>query len=903
MHWGRVTSFIILVGAFLFCQSLAHAQTSCEITPEDSCKFSDIYFYDTHYDAKGFSVLFSNFHSEHPFRKFKVRFSNDDGAVHTQEYGVGANPSDESYVEPLTYVNRIEFEIFDFLNPLPGAATELSFATSGSIIGFLEQTDSPEPQPVFVLPKQIDSVLNRSQSKSSVSQPDRIRTSQLTPSSTLKDDGTFLLEQLRDGITDDAPPHNGFATWNQQGTIRFDLDKAYRISSFKIWNDINVRSEGIKSFELEFYDDSNVLITSRGPYETVSGKVEMQQFQFTPIANVSRIDLSILNVHTAPNYQRIEIREVEFVGVVHEKNAKQIIQQDLLIDAKDSLLIVNENLQKLTNDWASQKEEVTSRIDHVVQLDNDVKKIIENLKGILPNSDASGLISKLNDLGNKRNIGSGFKTESQDSIALVDDGLRVLSNSVSAMNQNLNELSQTFLPILNPTELTVATNKLTENMRRTADISVAQQVLAQGVQELNAGLLNLIKLDNDIAEFTALKTEANALIIRVKRERLLKLIAVGIFAGLLIGGGLFFRNRNSLRLENNKILKSNKIDPDYRRHFKTFVPLLALTPNLSQTRESSDRKPSDPPLQAGMLFDDSPMIATSVPSSAVAAPAGSNLGLPAGHNVPVGLQNLTGEYKQLQNAYLATGRIGLPQDGMPEGKDQSMGTGFLIRHDLVMTNHHVYYWNEDELAAPGTEYGIEFLGEKGNPESDFRRFDGNPPIIYPELDIVVFRLLEPIDRVPLDRVAIPTQTLNEREIAVVGYPKHKEGKLNPDFPMDKVILDLVEDNPIFAIKRISLGKIFRHKDNQDDQYGIVSGIPHYISPKEEMLAICHKASTMGGNSGSPILDVATGELLGVHYSGIPTTDYDMRENLAMAIEWIINSEPAIDQRGDNQKLA
>ena len=144
MHWGRVTSFIILVGTFLFCQSLAHAQTSCEITPEDSCKFSDIYFYDTHYDAKGFSVLFSNFYSEHPFGNFKVKFSNEDGAVYSGNYSVDANPTDQSYEQPLTYVNRIEFEVFDFFNPLPGGATQLTFTASGSIIGFLEQTDSPE---------------------------------------------------------------------------------------------------------------------------------------------------------------------------------------------------------------------------------------------------------------------------------------------------------------------------------------------------------------------------------------------------------------------------------------------------------------------------------------------------------------------------------------------------------------------------------------------------------------------------------------------------------------------------------------------------------------------------------------------------------------------------------------
>ena len=59
-----------------------------------------------------------------------------------------------------------------------------------------------------------------------------------------------------------------------------------------------------------------------------------------------------------------------------------------------------------------------------------------------------------------------------------------------------------------------------------------------------------------------------------------------------------------------------------------------------------------------------------------------------------------------------------------------------------------------------------------------------------------------------------------------------------------------------------------------------------------MSAICHNASTMTGNSGSPILDAKTGELLGVHFAGYKIFNKKEAANLAMAIAYIVEQHDA-----------
>lgn len=278
-------------------------------------------------------------------------------------------------------------------------------------------------------------------------------------------------------------------------------------------------------------------------------------------------------------------------------------------------------------------------------------------------------------------------------------------------------------------------------------------------------------------------------------------------------------------------------------------------------------KPLERPENAGTLFAGSPLIAANV-----AAPLS-----PVGQLTASNLNMLTGQFAVLKSAYQATGRIGYAQEGVPTSEDYSFGTGFLISPNLVMTNRHVHGFYGHYLTADEDCGGIEFIAEKDKDSSDFIPFNGQPPLLLDGLDIAIYTLSRSAkNRTPIDRISIPTDDLEGRSIAVVGYPDTHDPN-NPD------ILALVEGDPVFAVKRISQGKIFRHSSDTDNPYGVEVNVDEDDKTDFPMQAICHNASTLGGNSGSPILDIKTGELLGVHFAGYKIFNEKEAANLAMAI--------------------
>ncbi len=128
---------------------------------------------------------------------------------------------------------------------------------------------------------------------------------------------TYPLSQIADGIF--APtPFNGFqGTDGMIGTLTFNLDKAYDIDGAWLWNDINVRAEGVKSYSLNFYDAANNQIGGTlGPFNTIPGQVAAHNENFAPVNNVKRVDMVIHSVQNVANTyaKRVEIREVAFNG-------------------------------------------------------------------------------------------------------------------------------------------------------------------------------------------------------------------------------------------------------------------------------------------------------------------------------------------------------------------------------------------------------------------------------------------------------------------------------------------------------------------------------------------------------------------------------------------------------------
>ncbi|WP_437895612.1 trypsin-like serine peptidase [Sorangium sp. So ce124] len=171
-------------------------------------------------------------------------------------------------------------------------------------------------------------------------------------------------------------------------------------------------------------------------------------------------------------------------------------------------------------------------------------------------------------------------------------------------------------------------------------------------------------------------------------------------------------------------------------------------------------------------------------------------------------------------------------EGAPEG------TAFLVGPELVMTAGHVVM--EISLGVGRLMRGqatVRFGQERNT-------LDPNPPIdvvsvmfLDVELDIALLK----IDRTP-DSVA--PLVLSSRpsalhaEVAAVGYPR-KDASRNLGIGV------AIFGEP-FDVKRVAPGEIIK----------LLSG------------EFRHDCCTLGGNSGSPMLEVATGNVLGVHVYGL-----------------------------------
>jgi hypothetical protein len=129
--------------------------------------------------------------------------------------------------------------------------------------------------------------------------------------------GTYTLPQIADGNSSDAPNFNGFqGAQNTTGVITFTLDQDYDLDAAHLWNDINVRAEGVGTYSLKFYDAAgNPVGSTVGPITTVPGQVPAQITGLS-VLNVKKVDMIIHSIQNKPNTfsQRVEIREVAFNG-------------------------------------------------------------------------------------------------------------------------------------------------------------------------------------------------------------------------------------------------------------------------------------------------------------------------------------------------------------------------------------------------------------------------------------------------------------------------------------------------------------------------------------------------------------------------------------------------------------
>ena len=252
---------------------------------------------------------------------------------------------------------------------------------------------------------------------------------------------------------------------------------------------------------------------------------------------------------------------------------------------------------------------------------------------------------------------------------------------------------------------------------------------------------------------------------------------------------------------------------------------------------------------------------------------------------PRGLRGLSGASKILMQAYNATGRIGFPQIGNVTRKDASKGTGVLITPNHVLINRHVFKHPDLFFRSNNKRQaiGIEFGAEKGSKRSYFQSFSGRFKFLE-GYDLVVLSLNKAeTKRRPVAFDFSKADKLEDVGVAVIGYP-------DPNWP-DNSILSVVEGRPLWAVKRISTGKVFRHAT--DEEGDITINVDSSYSDKKRIRSICHSASTAGGSSGSPLIRRDNGKVCAIHYGYDRALNYDKPANFAM---------PAISFRRSLQNL-
>jgi hypothetical protein len=173
--------------------------------------------------------------------------------------------------------------------------------------------------------------------------------------------------------------------------------------------------------------------------------------------------------------------------------------------------------------------------------------------------------------------------------------------------------------------------------------------------------------------------------------------------------------------------------------------------------------------------------------------------------------------------------------------DRAIGTGFLISPELLVTNRHVL-----DMLSNGSgvlERGqalVRFKYEYASPDEDPLDILGHVAV-HPSLDIA---LLEVERRDCIDGrrpLAIDTNDIEKgHPVVAIGYPS--------DDPVR---------NPLFV------GAIF------GDRFGVKRAAPGEVIGTAAQ-AIYHDCSTLGGNSGSPIMSMRSARVIGLHRDGLFT---------------------------------
>ncbi|MBO0698814.1 MAG: DNA/RNA non-specific endonuclease [Zavarzinella sp.] len=211
--------------------------------------------------------------------------------------------------------------------------------------------------------------------------------------------------------------------------------------------------------------------------------------------------------------------------------------------------------------------------------------------------------------------------------------------------------------------------------------------------------------------------------------------------------------------------------------------------------------------------------------------------------------NATAVRNRIQPLFPSIGRVDLPNSSVPYG-----GTAFVVGPDLLMTNRHVAALFTVGLGLRGLRFrsgdaGVNFRHEVDSPPDDTSwAIDVREVVmVHPYWDMSLLKVSGLPAAHPVLRLGVaPPEDLVDSDVVVVGYPA-----LDPRNDIDL-------QNQIFErkyeVKRLHPGKLRRRE--------AIRSFENVVN------AATHDSSTLGGNSGSAVVDVRTGEVIALHFAGV-----------------------------------
>ncbi|MFE9841736.1 trypsin-like serine peptidase [Streptomyces goshikiensis] len=215
---------------------------------------------------------------------------------------------------------------------------------------------------------------------------------------------------------------------------------------------------------------------------------------------------------------------------------------------------------------------------------------------------------------------------------------------------------------------------------------------------------------------------------------------------------------------------------------------------------------------------------------------------------------LDGQREGIRTSIARVGRVEV--EGHP-GLDW-LGTAFLVGPDVVMTNRHVAAefsrgdgegWSFRQGMSARLDLAEELgagsgAGPGGDTGAEAFTYGITEVVgIHPRVDMALLRIGANGNGPPATPLAVaaePPADVSGRPVYVIGYPA-ADGRRNEPEAMRRIFMD------VYNVKRL--------------QPGMTTG----LVPGE--FTVKHDCSTLGGNSGSPVFDLADHRVLGLHYGG------------------------------------